>query len=190
MEKEAFESDGPSGKPGFALNTSTPKVVISGAGLATPLGLSCQQTWDAVRAGRCGLGPLTAMEQPLPPGSTGGQAPDLSADLLPGQPREVRYLSHAISEALRDAEIEPAKSYPPDRCGIMLGTTLHGMRAAGRFLRSNNHELLADFLAGGTLHGGDGRPPLYRIFRHGLFGLLIEPGQYRPWHLPAFKRPA
>ena len=52
-------------------------IVITGVGLLTPLGLGAQATWAAVRAGQCGMGALSAMEQPLPPGSTGGQVPDL-----------------------------------------------------------------------------------------------------------------
>jgi 3-oxoacyl-[acyl-carrier-protein] synthase II len=97
------------------------------------------------------LGPLTALEQELPPGSTGGQAPDLPESFEPNQPREVRYLRRAIADALADAKIDPGKTYLPSRCGIMLGTTLHGMRAAGKFLRSNDHSVLSDFLAGATL---------------------------------------
>src|SRR5580692_11512159 len=99
-------------------------IVISGAGLVTPLGLSREATWDAVRAGRCGLGLLTAIEQQLPLGSTGGQAPDLPESFEPNQPREVRYLRRAIADAIADGQIDPGKTHPPSRCGIMLGTTL------------------------------------------------------------------
>jgi hypothetical protein len=36
------------------------------------------------------MGPLTALESPLPPDKVGGQAIDLPADFEPGLPREVR----------------------------------------------------------------------------------------------------
>ena len=62
-------------------------VVITGAGMVTCLGLDRHATWAAVRQGRCGMGPLTAMEQPLPAGRDGGQAPDLPADESPAEPR-------------------------------------------------------------------------------------------------------
>lgn len=127
------------------------QIVISGAGLVTPLGLSLETTWESVRAGRCGLGPLAAMEQPLAPGSTGGQAPDLPADFEPGQPREVRYLRRAIADALRNSGIDPGRYYPGERCGFIIGTTLHGMRAAGQFLRNGTPGSLSRFLAGATL---------------------------------------
>ncbi|MDB5303682.1 MAG: hypothetical protein JWM97_1231, partial [Phycisphaerales bacterium] len=127
-----------------------PQILITGVGLVTPLGLTCESTWQAVRAGQCGLGPLSAIEQPLPPGSTGGQAPDLPKAGDSTASREVRYLRHAIDEALADAGGGKTLPYVPERCGVMLGTTLHGMRAGGRFFRSGDNAALAGFLAGAT----------------------------------------
>jgi 3-oxoacyl-[acyl-carrier-protein] synthase II len=124
---------------------------MTGAGMITPLGLGRDATWQAVLQGRCGIGPMPAIESPLQPGTQGGQAPDLPADFAPELPREARYLRHAILEALRDAGVADKLPYPAERCGLLLGTTLHGMRAAGRFLRSKNHGDLKDFLAGAVL---------------------------------------
>jgi 3-oxoacyl-[acyl-carrier-protein] synthase II len=133
------------------LSVVSQQIVISGAGLITPLGLTRAQTWRGVLEGRCGMGRLTAIEQPLAEDRDGGQCPDLASDFAPDQPREVRYLRRASVDALADAGISRELPYPPDRCGILLGTTLHGMRAAGQFLRTDRYELLADFLAGATL---------------------------------------
>src|SRR2546423_11788685 len=152
-------------------------VVITGAGLATSLGLTRVQVWDAILQGRVGMGPLGAMEQPLAAGKDGGQAMDLPADFAPDEPREVRYLRWTIEHALREAEIlwdiqqpphpDPLPRsaggegirYRPERCAVLLGTTLHGMRAAGRFLRSGDFGQLQDFLAGSTLaHATAGLP--------------------------------
>ncbi|MDB5290347.1 MAG: putative 3-oxoacyl-[acyl-carrier-protein] synthase [Phycisphaerales bacterium] len=127
------------------------QILITGAGLVTPLGLTRESTWEAVRAGRCGLGTLGAIEQPLPPESTGGQAPDLPETSDSAASREVRYLRHAINEALADAGKSAPLPHAPARCGFMLGTTLHGMRAGGRFFRSGDYAALAEFLAGATL---------------------------------------
>ncbi len=167
-------------------------IVITGAGLVTPLGITREETWKAVLAMRCGIGPLTALEQPEPIIKGGGQAPELPEDFCPNQPREVRYLRWAIQEALRDAtalvtcepsnvarEREPSGSsarppiqpiirdappkslpYSSHRCGFMLGTTLHGMRAAGMFLRTGDHAMLKEFLAGSTLRAAAGALPL------------------------------
>ena len=123
------------------------QIVITGVGLVTPLGLTAEQTWRAVLQNRCGIGPMPAMESPLPPGADGGQAPDLPAGFAPELPRESRYLRYAIGQAIDDARLS-APPYAPQHCGIVLGTTLHGMRAAGRFLRSGDRSQLRDFLAG------------------------------------------
>src|SRR5688572_21265840 len=127
-------------------------VVISGAGMVTPLGLTRHETWANVVGGRCGCGPLSAMEQPLPPGRDGGQAPDLPGEPESHTPREVRYLRKALLDALEDAGFADGKlPYPPERCGLMIGTTLHGMRAGGQFLRANDFDALRNFLASSTL---------------------------------------
>jgi 3-oxoacyl-[acyl-carrier-protein] synthase II len=132
------------------------QVVITGAGLVTPLGLSRQETWQAVLDMRCGIRSMPAMESPLPPGADGGQAPDLPADFHPTLPRETRYLRRAIDEAIDDAKLGTTLPYSPDRCGIVLGTTLHGMRKGGKYLRTGDLTLLQDFLAGPVLKGAVG----------------------------------
>lgn len=35
------------------------RVVITGLGAVTPLGLTMAETWQGVQAGRCGIGPIT-----------------------------------------------------------------------------------------------------------------------------------
>ena len=122
--------------------------VITGVGLVTCHGLDVAATWRAVLASRDGFAAMDAMEQPVPPGvGEGGQAPPLPEDYEPGLPREARYLRWAIQAALRDAGCEPVDG----RAAVMLGTTLHGIRAGGRFLRSGDAGELRDFLAGDTL---------------------------------------
>ena len=126
------------------------RILISGAGLVTGLGLSREQTWESILRGQCAMGPMSAIETPLPPGKDGGQAPDLPHDFAPELPREARYLKWAITQALDDAHVEPSVSQGR-RCVCLLGTTLHGMRAAGRYLRSGDLAALGQFLAGTTL---------------------------------------
>jgi 3-oxoacyl-[acyl-carrier-protein] synthase II len=126
--------------------------VITGSALATSLALTRDETWEAILRGRCGMGAMSALETALPAGKDGGQAVDLPADYAPGLPREVRYLRWTIEGALRDAGVAgTALPYAPERCGYMLGTTLHGMRAAGQYLRTGDFGTLKNFLAGHTL---------------------------------------
>jgi 3-oxoacyl-[acyl-carrier-protein] synthase II len=130
-------------------------VLITGAGLITPLGLDTQSTWEGIAAGRCGLGPLSVIEQPEAAPKGGGQAPDLPEDFASDQPREVRYLRWALNEAIDDAGLAESSDHPLDcpthRIGFVLGTTLHGMRSGGRFLRSGDPKDLQTFLAGSVL---------------------------------------
>ncbi len=122
--------------------------VVTGAGLVTCLGLDRHATWQAVRQGRCGIGPMTALEQRPDPDKGGGQAPDLPPDYLPSRPRQERYLSWALSEALSDAGYDAPPLTPPHRTALVLCTTLHGMRSGGAFLRSGDVARLRTFLAG------------------------------------------
>jgi 3-oxoacyl-[acyl-carrier-protein] synthase II len=130
---------------------------MTGAGMITSLGLDRETTWRAVREGRCGCGPFTAMEQALPEGKDGGQALDLPADFDPGKPREVRYLRRAILDALGDAGFAASSvgvtklPYDPGRCGLLFGTTLHGIRGGGQFLRTGDYDWLRQFLAANVL---------------------------------------
>lgn len=131
-----------------------PMTSLTGLGLATPLGLTPGETYARVQRGECGMGPAPALEQPLPSGANAGQCPDLPADYHPRLPREARYLRWAIEQALAQAAPVPGK-----RIALILGTTLHGMRAGGRFLRTNDSAELSAFLAGDTLRlATDGLP--------------------------------
>lgn len=122
-------------------------IVVTGAGLACSLGLSPAEVWREVRRGRAGIGPIPAVESPLPEGSTGGQAPDLPPEYWPQLPREARYLRWAVERATADAGLTGSDP----RRAVVLGTTLHGVRAGGRFLRNQNPDELRAFLAGATM---------------------------------------
>ncbi len=129
-------------------------IVISGAGLACSLGVGREDAWRAVQSGEIGLGPYTQIETPEQAERGGGEVPPTAGVLGSAEqdgPREAAYLRFAIEEALRHAGLDPQRQadwpIPPARCGVMLGTTLHGMTAAGKMVRSGSAEPLRDFLA-------------------------------------------
>ncbi len=126
-------------------------VVLTGTALTTSLGLDRESTWQSVLAAKSNFGPMTAMESPLPPGKDGAQAVDLPADFAPDLPREARYLRWTIAAALRDAGLTDTLPYDRSRCTILLGTTLHGIRSGGEFLRTGDYGKLANFPAGATI---------------------------------------
>ena len=122
-------------------------IVITGTGLATSLGISTEETWRNVLANRPSLGCMPALETPAPDGKGGYQAVDLPDNFAPCLPREVRYLRWTLEQAMQSAGIDGRLPYEPVRCGFVLGTTLHGMRSGGEFLRSGDFNKLKDFLA-------------------------------------------
>src|SRR4051812_10714988 len=97
-------------------------IAITGVGLTCALGLGADETWRAVRAGRCGTGVMSEIESPLPAGRDGCQAPALPEDFEPSLPREARYLRWTILAALRDAGIPEESSGDQNRRAIVLGT--------------------------------------------------------------------
>jgi len=127
-------------------------IVITGVGLCTSLGIDAETTWQAVRSNQIGIATLTEVESALPIASVGGQALELPSHYRPDLPREARSLRWTIEHALADAAIPSIHNsqVAPDRCFAMLGTTLHGLRAGGRYLRSGNPAELSSFLAGAT----------------------------------------
>jgi 3-oxoacyl-[acyl-carrier-protein] synthase II len=126
-------------------------IVITGAGLVCSLGATPLETWRNVLVCRASLGSMPALETPAPDEKGGYQAVDLPDDFAPDLPREVRYLRWTIQQALASAKLADQLPYDAARCGYVLGTTLHGMRAGGRFLRSGDFNQLKAFLAGHVL---------------------------------------
>ncbi len=127
------------------------RIAITGCGLVTSLGRSVEENWRNVLKATPSVSAMSDLELPSPDGKGGYQAVDLPGDFFADQPREVRYLRWTLNEALRSAGIDKVPPYDPTRCGCIWGTTLHGMRAGGRFLRSNDFNHLKNFLAGQIL---------------------------------------
>lgn len=137
-----------------------PSIVITGRGLATCLGLSAGEVFDRVARGECGIGPMRALEQRPREDKGGGQAVDLPEDegARRGERdesdirRAARYLRYVIRRALIEAGIGAERGVPVEkrRC-VLLGTTLHGMRAGGVHLRTGSEAALRRFLAGDVL---------------------------------------
>lgn len=108
------------------------RVVVTGLGAITPIGHTVAETWAALRAGRCGIGPLTLFDASTFETRIGGEVKDFF-------PEKVRELAQsAIAEALdrknsfgwvaareafADAGLTPgSKEAEPRRLGISLGT--------------------------------------------------------------------
>jgi 3-oxoacyl-[acyl-carrier-protein] synthase II len=130
---------------------TTESIVITGTGLVTSLGKTTEETWRNVLAMQPSIGAMPALETPAPDARGGYQAIDLPRDFAADLPREVRYLRWTIMQAIQSAGIDKTLACDPTRCGFVLGTTLHGMRGGGEFLRTGDFSKLQSFLAGNVL---------------------------------------
>ena len=105
------------------------RVVITGLGAVTPLGLTMEESWQAVRRGECGIGPITQYD-------AAGQKVKLAAEVR-GFDSE-RYMSRmdarhmgrftqfalaAARQALDDAQMT---AFDPDRCGVTVSSGIGG----------------------------------------------------------------
>jgi len=132
------------------MNAHRPDIVITGTGLVSCFGLTPDAAWEAVCERRDAMRPFSLCESPLPAARTGGEAPDPPAPALPDEARETCLLRTAIDAALRQSRFHAGRS-APHRTAVVFGTTLHGMRRAGEFLRTQNPDSLSTFLAAPTL---------------------------------------
>lgn len=135
---------------------------ITGLGCISPLGKGVGAQVQALREDRVGLGDYTAMEQAravADEGIRGGECGSLNG--VPIHERATRGLSIAVREALADAGVgADAPPYAPERISAVLGTSLHGMNAAGAWLRGEPASVFDHFQAG-------------HVLRHALRGLPV-----------------
>jgi 3-oxoacyl-[acyl-carrier-protein] synthase II len=128
------------------------RVVVTGLGAVTPVGLSAPNTWSALVAGRSGIGKIThfdatgctaqiagevrgfeptaALKAPLFPRGAGTEA--VTAALSPKELRKLGRFSHlgivAGLEAYADSGLDGVRgSLPSERIGVNLGVGLGGL---------------------------------------------------------------
>jgi 3-oxoacyl-[acyl-carrier-protein] synthase II len=104
-------------------------VAITGIGAVTPLGNDRESTWEAMKAGRSGVGPITTFDVSSYPVKIGGMCDDFDHASLPPSPanrylhRAERFGVAAAAEALRQAGVEPG-SYEPPEAGVSMGASV------------------------------------------------------------------
>ena len=107
------------------------RVVITGLGALTPLGLDVESTWEGLIEGRSGIGPVTAFdasefEQPIA-GELKGFDPErhVGAKLLRRIDRSSVLAMAASKQAVHDAQLDLERQ-EPGSVGIVLGTGIGG----------------------------------------------------------------
>ncbi|MEU3980905.1 beta-ketoacyl-ACP synthase II [Streptomyces sp. NPDC026672] len=118
------------------MTTGTParRVVITGWGMVTPLGLDAPSTWQGMRAGRSGIGPITQVDTDDLPVRIAGEVKGFDPALhLPYKVVRrtdpyARYALVAAQEALAHARfgVEPERAH---RVGVLVGSGYGPMKS-------------------------------------------------------------
>ena len=108
------------------------RVVITGLGAVTPVGLTAAESWQAVRSGVCGIGPITQFDASSQKVSLAAEVKGFDADALLGKQeakRMGRFTQFAIvsaREALADSGLN-TEAEDLDRCGVIVSSGIGGL---------------------------------------------------------------
>jgi 3-oxoacyl-[acyl-carrier-protein] synthase II len=108
------------------------RVVITGMGVVTSLGMSLDSFWEALCAGRSGVGPLTLFDTTEYKVHFGGQVRDWDPVARFGA-KEARHLDRFAQFAMAAAEaaVEDSgidfRQLPPEQCGVFIGSGIGGL---------------------------------------------------------------
>jgi len=119
------------------LNTATgqPRVVVTGMGVVTPLGLDIQTTWDAMIAGKSGVARITQFDPSRLTTTIAAEVKDFDSSAVldrKEQRRNDRYVQLALvasREAMSQAGLpEHMEGELAERTGVIVGTGIGGIR--------------------------------------------------------------
>ncbi|ABQ91826.1 beta-ketoacyl-ACP synthase II [Roseiflexus sp. RS-1] len=120
------------------------RVVITGLGAVTPCGVSVPSMWEALLAGRSGIGPITRFDASgfaiRIAGEVRGFSLDPAVDPREARrmPLNVRYALNAALEAVHDARLDMTRE-DPEQVGVVFGSG-----AGGLDLIFDNHDVLRE----------------------------------------------
>ena len=107
------------------------RVVITGMGMVSPVGGSVSESWEAVRAGRCGIGPITRYDPADMKVKLAGEVKNLDIEGLLGR-RESKKMDRftqlalaAAEEAMTDSGLNREQE-DLDRCGVLFSSGIGG----------------------------------------------------------------
>jgi 3-oxoacyl-[acyl-carrier-protein] synthase II len=110
------------------------RVVVTGMGCVSPLGNDLDTTWEGVREGRSGIGPITRFDASRLPTHFAGEVKDFDPTTVIDRKTAKRmdrfqhYAMAASVEALRRSglEITPANA---ERVGVVIGSGIGGIES-------------------------------------------------------------
>ncbi|MDR3316927.1 MAG: beta-ketoacyl-ACP synthase II [Puniceicoccales bacterium] len=109
------------------------RVVVTGLGAITPLGLTFDKSWEALLAGVCGIRRVTKVREELFPCKVAGEVIDFDAAAYLGA-KEIRrndsfthFAVAAAKMALEDAQLDIGRCNPY-RIGVIIGSGIGGLQ--------------------------------------------------------------
>ncbi|MDA8389707.1 MAG: beta-ketoacyl-ACP synthase II [Gammaproteobacteria bacterium] len=109
------------------------RVVVTGLGAITPLGLSVTENWQGIMAGKSGIGPVTQFDATGFPSTIAGEVRGFDPSLYVSE-KEARKMDRFIQlglaagvEAIKDAGFEVTEKNA-DRIGVVIGSGIGGVR--------------------------------------------------------------
>jgi 3-oxoacyl-[acyl-carrier-protein] synthase II len=109
------------------------RVVITGLGILSPLGLDLASSWDGIVNGRSGIGPITHFDASAFPTRIAGEVKGFDATqwIAPKDVKKmdpfVHYGVAASLMAMRDAGLEVTEA-DSDRIGVAVGAGIGGLK--------------------------------------------------------------
>jgi len=108
------------------------RVVVTGMGMLTPLGVDLESSWQGLTAGKSGIAPITSFDTTDYPVRFGGHVPDFDiSEYLP--PKEARRMDGFIQfglvagiQAMRDSGLE-VTGENSERIGVAVGSGIGGI---------------------------------------------------------------
>ncbi len=113
------------------------RVVITGVGMVSPLGIGNQENWDGLIQGRSGIGPITRFDASDYPCRIAGEVKGFRPeDWVPKKDIKkmdlfIHYAMAASEIAMRDAAFQVAPS-EADRVGVFIGSGIGGLPSIER----------------------------------------------------------
>ena len=116
----------------------TRRIVVTGLGMVSPLGNSVAESWDGVRNGRNGIGPITKFDVSNFPVTFAGEVRGFDPLTWIGK-KDIKkmdsFIQYAIASGLMAAEDAGLKVEPheADRVGVIVGSGIGGLPAIERY---------------------------------------------------------
>lgn len=114
------------------------RVVVTGIGIVSPLGTGTEKNWDALMAGRSGIGPITQFDASDLPTRIAGEVKDFVAeDYI--EKKEIKKMDLFIQYALAASDMAMADSglqiteENAERVGVQVGAGLGGLPTIERY---------------------------------------------------------